>query len=94
MDAPNHPCDLLELAVVAVRSPLIGGWGDVLVVLLAGTRWAASSSATSSTSPAPPTAAAASLVTGWAFARDVADDAAVVAAVQADSISPALLPDG
>ena len=77
MDATDHSRDLLELAVVAARSPLVGGWGDVLVVLLAGTRWAASSSATSSTSPAPPTAAAASLATGWAFARDVADDAEI-----------------
>ena len=94
MDASDHPCDLLELVVVAARSPWVGGWGNVLIVLFAGTRRAASSFAASSASPAPPTAAASSLVTGWAFARDMADDAAVVAAVQADSISPALLPDG
>ena len=94
MDAPDHSRDLLELAIVAARSPLVGGWSSILVVLLAGTRWAASSSATSSASPVPPTAAAASLATGWAFAGNVADDAAVVAAVQADSISPALLLDG
>ena len=94
MDATDHSCDLLELAVVAAWSPLVGGWGDVLIVLFAGARWAASSSATSSTSPARPTAAASSLAAGWAFARDVTDDTAVVATVKADSISPTLLPDG
>ena len=91
MDAPDHSRDLLELAVVAARSPLVGGWGNVLIVLFTGTRRAASSS---STSPAPPTAAASSLAAGWAFAGYVTDDAAVVAAVQTDSISPVLLPDG
>ena len=57
MDASDHSCDLLELAVVAARSPLVGGWGNVLIVLLAGTRWAANSS----TSPVPPATAASSL---------------------------------
>ena len=94
MDATDDSRDLLELAVAAARSSLVGGWGNVLIVLFAGTRRAASFSAASSTSPTPPTAAASSLAVGWAFARDVANDAAVVAAVQADSISPALLPDG
>ena len=94
MDASDHSRDLLELAVVAARSPLVGCWSGILVVLLMGTRWAASYSVTSSASPAPPTAAAASLATEWAFAGNVADDAADAAAVQADSFSPALLPDG
>ena len=93
MDAPDHSHDLLELAVVATRSPLIGDWGSVLVVLLMGTQRAASSSTASSTTPASPTAAVSTLAAGWTFARDMADDAAVVAAVQTDSISPALLPD-
>ena len=94
MDAPDHSHDLLELVVVAARSPLVGGWGSVLVVLLAGTWGAASSSTASSTTPASPTTAASTLAAGWAFARDMADDATDIAAVQADSISPALLPDG
>ena len=86
MDATNHSRDLLELAVVAARIPLIGGWDSVLVVLLAGTRRAASSSTASSTTPTTPTAAASTLAAVRAFARDMTDDAAVVAAVQADSI--------
>ena len=93
MDASDHSRDLLELAVIAAWSPLIGGWGSVLVVLLAGTQRAASSSTASSTTPASPTAAASTLAVGWAFARNVTNDAAVVAAVQTNSISSAMLPD-
>ena len=94
MDAPDHSHDLLELVVVAAWSPLVGGWGSVLVVLLAGTWRAASSSPASSAIAVTPTTANSSLAARWAFARDVTDDAAVVATVQTDSISPALLPDG
>ena len=65
-----------------------------MIDLLAGAWVAASSSPASTTIPTTPTAAAATLADGWAFARDVADDAAVVAAIQADSISPMLLLNG
>ena len=91
MDASDHSRDLLELVVVAARSLPVAGWGSILIDLLAGT-WRAASS--SPATPATPTTATSALAAGWVVAGNVTDDAAVVAAVLADSIIPVLLPDG
>ena len=93
MDASDHSSDLLELAVVTAQSLPVAGWGGILIDLLTGTWMAASFSLASATTPTTPTAATSALAARWAFTGHVTDDAAVVAAVQADSISPALLPD-